>query len=135
MRLLRKGEKCRLEATNYRPISLLSVFYKMASGVIKQRLETVMEGLIGRQQNAYSSERNICSVLKNLMNMMQLSKQRRMADLILCIDFKKATWKKKSSLSREYPQGDILSPYIFNICVEILLLKITQTDKLDGVKM
>jgi hypothetical protein len=45
MRLLRNGEKCRLEATNYRPISLLSVFYNMASGVITKRLETVMEGL------------------------------------------------------------------------------------------
>ena len=30
MKLLRKGEKCKMEATNYRPISLLSVFYKIA---------------------------------------------------------------------------------------------------------
>ena len=49
-----------------------------------------MEGLIRRQQKAYSSERNIISVLINLLNIMQLSKQRRMANLILCIDFKKA---------------------------------------------
>ena len=49
MRLLRKGEKCRLEATNYRPISLLSVFYKMVSGVMTRRLETVMEQVIGKQ--------------------------------------------------------------------------------------
>ena len=90
MRLLRKGEKCRLEATNYRPISLLSVFYKMASGVMTSRLETVMEQVIGRQQKAYSRTRNIGSVLINLLNMMQKSKQERMANLILCIDFKKA---------------------------------------------
>ena len=40
----KEGGKCRLEATNYRPISLLSVFYKMAtaSGVITRRLENVM---------------------------------------------------------------------------------------------
>ena len=31
MKLLRKGEKSKLEASNYRPISLLSVFYKLAS--------------------------------------------------------------------------------------------------------
>ena len=105
---------------------------------------------------------------------MQLLKQRRMANLILCIDFKKAfdsidhtfinstlkilnfgeTFRKwvllffqkretylllqghmeeKILLEQGVPQGDILSPYIFNICVEILLFKITQTDKLDGV--
>ena len=41
--------------------------------------------------------------------------------------------EEKIILEQGVPQGDILSPYIFNICVEILLLKITQTDKLDGV--
>ena len=96
-----------------------------------------------------------------------------MANLILCIDFKKAfdsidhtfinstlkilnfgtTFRKwvllffekretylllqghieeKILLEKEVPQGDILSPNIFNLCVEILLLKITKTDSLEG---
>ena len=84
MWLQRTGEKCILEATNYWPISLLSVFYKMASGVIARRLEKVMEGLIGRQQKAYSTERNIGSVLINLLYLMNHSKQKRLANLILC---------------------------------------------------
>ena len=49
-----------------------------------------MEGLIGRQQKAYSTERNIGSVLINLLNMINYSKQKRLAILIMCIDFKKA---------------------------------------------
>ena len=32
------------------------------------------------------------------------------------------------------PQGDVLSPYTFNLCVEILLLKICYTKELEGVK-
>ena len=40
MKILRKGEKYPLEAGNYRPISLLSVFYKMASGAITRRLQS-----------------------------------------------------------------------------------------------
>jgi hypothetical protein len=69
-KILRKGEKCPLEAGNYRPISLLNVFYKISSGCITRRLETVMPKIIGAQQKANSRERNIGSILLNLMNMM-----------------------------------------------------------------
>ena len=40
MKILRKGEKDPLDAGNYIPIS---VFYKMASGAITRRLQTVIE--------------------------------------------------------------------------------------------
>ena len=59
MKLLRKGDKCKLEATNYRPISLLSVFYKIASGAITRRLESVIDKVIGRNQKAYSSKKTL----------------------------------------------------------------------------
>ena len=37
-KILRKGEKCPIVPGNYRPISLLSVFYKIGSGCITSRL-------------------------------------------------------------------------------------------------
>ena len=46
MKILKKGEKDPLDAENYRPISLLSVFYKMASGAITGRLKLVTEYVI-----------------------------------------------------------------------------------------
>ena len=46
MKLLWKGEKSPLEAGKYHPISLLSVFYKIASGYITRRLKTVIEKVI-----------------------------------------------------------------------------------------
>ena len=174
MKLLRKGEKCKMEATNYRPISLLSVFYKIASGAITRRLETVIEKVIGRQQKAYSRKKNITSVLLNIINMIHTSRSTKRSALIIAVDFRKAfdslnhsfidtclealnfgpsfrSWVKlffndrvtyllmngfmeeKIELQQGVPQGDILSPLIFNIVVEILLLKVGYTTNLEGV--
>ena len=156
-------------------LSLLSVFYKLASGVMTRRLQKVIEKVIGVQQKAYSQERNIGSVLLNLMNLMDEANKKKINCLILSIDFKKAfdsiehsfinsclhllnfgdDFKKwvqlffqnretyllldghmgeKITLEQGVPQGDVLSPYIFNIAVEFLLLKITHTNTLEGVK-
>ena len=166
MKLLRKGEKSKLEASNYRPISLLSVFYKLASGVITRRLESVIEKVLGRQQKAYSRKKNITSVLLNVINMIHSSRDSKRSSLIIAVDFRKAfdslshsfidtclqelnfgpsfrSWvrlffndrvtylimngymEEKIALQQGVPQGDILSPLIFNIVVEMLLLRIT----------
>ena len=68
MKLLRKGEKSPIEAGSYRPIILISVFYKIASGVITRRLKTVIEKVIGRQQKTYSRVKKKGSVLCNYAN-------------------------------------------------------------------
>ena len=174
MKLLRKGEKCKMEATNYRPISLLSVFYKIASGAITRRLETVIEKVIGRQQKAYSRKKNITSVLLNVISMIHSSRASGRSGLIVAVDFKKAfdslnhsfidsclealnfgpsfrAWvrlffndrvtyllmngfmEEKIELQQGVPQGDILSPLVFNIVVEFLLLKVSYTNSLEGV--
>ena len=176
MKLLRKGEKCRLEATNYRPISLLSVFYKIASGVITRRLDKVINKVIGRQQKAYSKVKNITSVLLNIINMIEQAGKTKRSGLLVAIDFKKAfdsinhsfidscletfgfgpsfrKWVKlffnervtyllmngfmdeKINLEQGVPQGDILSPLIFNIVVEFLLIKICYTNQITGVAL
>ena len=89
MKLLRKGESP-LEEGNYRPISLLCVFYKIASGFITRRLETVIEKVIGRQQKAYLRVKNIGSVLINLLNTMNYANKRKFESLILSIDFRQS---------------------------------------------
>ena len=51
-KLLRKGEKDPTLAANFRPISLLSVIYKLASSVITNRIKKVIPQIIGKQQKA-----------------------------------------------------------------------------------
>ena len=176
MKLLRKGNKNHLDPNNYRPISLLSVFYKVASGAITRRVSSVYEQLVGPHQVAYSTSRNISSVPINIINAIQSTLDNREQALVVALDFRKAfdslshsyisqilellnfgpvmikyvklffegrktqllisgILGEKIPLNQSVPQGDILSPMIFNISNDPLLLKIIHTKNLKGVLM
>ena len=174
IRLLRKGVKDPTLAGNYRPISLLSVHYKLASCAITQRIKPAVNFVVGRQQKAYVEGNVIGSCIINLLNMMHHVNEKQKASLILLIDFRKAfdsidhtfistvleelgfgqdvvKWisiffdsreayillgghlSKRILLEQGVPQGDVISPYIFIVAVEILLIKICHTKHLTGI--
>ena len=174
IKLLRKGTKDPTIAGNYRPISLLSIFYKLASCAITQRIKPAVESIIGRQQKAYIKHNNIGSCIINLINLIQHTIKNKKSGLILLIDFRKAfdsishtfirntlqtlgfgpdiiTWISTFLKNREaqillgghltecinleqgVPQGDVISPYLFIMMVEILLIKITTTKNITGI--
>ena len=62
---------------NYRPISLLSIFYKLASACITRRIKPVLARLIGKEQKAYLAENNIGSVVMNLINMIHFCNSKK----------------------------------------------------------
>merc|ERR1712055_514095 len=72
LKLLRKGQKKPLEIGNYRPISLLSIFYKLASCCITRQIKPAVESIIGQQQKAYVDKNNIGSYIFNLLNILYL---------------------------------------------------------------
>ena len=90
VKLLRKGTKDPTLPGNYRPISLLSIFYKLASCAITQRIKPAVQTIIGRQQKAYLQHNNIGSCIINLINLIKHTAKTKQAGLILLIDFKKA---------------------------------------------
>ena len=90
IKILRKGDKDPLEATSYRPISLLSIFYKLASCVITRHIKPVVEQVVGKEQKAYINSNNIGSCILNLLNMIEFTNDKKRAWLILLIDFNKA---------------------------------------------
>ena len=175
VKMLRKGEKDPMLSGNYRPISLLSIFYKLASCCITQRIKPAVEHIVGQQQKAYVASNNIGSCILNLINMMSHVNKIKKQTLILLIDFKKAfdsldhkflntalkkmgfgpdiiEWVRlffnereayilmgghltdKIRLGQGVPQGDVISPYIFILTVEILLIKINYSKNLKGIK-
>merc|ERR1712240_474011 len=86
IRLLRKGQKDPTLAGNYRPISLLSIHYKLASCCITQRLRPLVSRVIGQQQKAYIEGNVIGSCIINILNLINSANKKKLESLILLID-------------------------------------------------
>ena len=67
---------------------MLSAFYKIAICIITNIIKKVIPLVIGKQQKAYAPDDNIGSVLINLLSIIQEYNQKKIAGLILAIDFR-----------------------------------------------
>ena len=90
IRLLRKGQKDPTLTGNYRPISLLSIHYKLASCCITQRLRPLVGRVIGTQQKAYVPGNVIGSCIVNLLNLIEHTDRKIVESLIFLDDFRQA---------------------------------------------
>ena len=88
--LLPKGEKERDQLGNWRPLTLLSVEYKIISGCIAQRLSGVMDKIIGPDQNGYVKDRFIGESIRTVFDVMSHAKTKNTTGMLLLVDFKKA---------------------------------------------
>ena len=75
---------------NWRPISLLSCYYKIISRVINTRLGLVIDRITGRGQKAYNSKRFIHEVIVNLTNNISHCNSNNVPGVIVSIDQSKA---------------------------------------------
>merc|ERR1711973_241596 len=67
---------------------------------------------------------------KDLIDWMRLFLTERVAHLLMG-----GHLALKILLEQGFPQGDIISPFIFIIAVEILLIKITRSRHIKGIKL
>jgi hypothetical protein len=152
---------------NWRPISLLSNFYKILSRAINNRLKRVVDRVLGRSQKGFTKSRQIHEAIINLSETINYCKSNNVKGAMICVDQAKAfdsvdhnfmlkTFKffgfgeqfiswlttigtnrkaclifddgdkgKIFDLKRGTAQGDCPSPIIYNICAQILLLKLS----------
>ena len=88
--LLPKPGKDPKNVENLRPITLLSIFYKIISGGYANRLKTVLGSLINEDQKAYITGRYIGEVTKSILECMRDIENMEKEATIMLIDFSKA---------------------------------------------
>jgi len=84
----KKGDCTKIK--NWRPISLLTCFYKIISKVVNSRLEKVIDKVTNQAQKAYNKKRYIHEALINTINVIRHCEVNNIAGAILSIDQKKA---------------------------------------------
>ena len=94
---LPKGNKDRSLIKNWRPISLLSVVYKLASGVIADRLKESLNKIISNCQSGFMKGRYISDSTRLIYDALEIAETHKIPGLLMCIDFEKAfdslSWK------------------------------------------
>ena len=85
-----KGKKPREFLKNWRPISLLSVVYKMASSAIANRLKKVLIKLVSESQTRFISGRFIGENTRIVYDIMHHLEKNNLQGLLMLIDFQKA---------------------------------------------
>jgi exonuclease III len=161
--------------SNWRPISLLSCFYKIISRVLTNRLKTVSDKITRIGQKGYSNSKWCQEVVISIFDSIFDAKSRGKSGCIVSLDIKKAFdsishdfmvkalrffnfgekfigWiktictnrkaciildsggtGKQFTLERGNAQGDVISPFIFNICYQVLLFKIEFNLQIESI--
>ena len=94
---LPKGDKPRQFLSNWRPVSLLNVTYKLASSSIANRLKDVLGCIISNTQSGFLAGRYIGETTRLVYDIMNTLENTKQPGLLLLIDFQKAfdsvSWK------------------------------------------
>ena len=106
--LLPKKDKPRNSISNWRPISLLSIFYKIVSSCIAERIKSVLPYLIHADQKGFLSGRYIGESIRLLYDILFQTHSDNVPGQLLLLDFEKAF----DSINHDY-LGAVLSRFGF----------------------
>jgi hypothetical protein len=84
----KKGDTSKLK--NWRPISLLSNFYKILSRAINNRLKGVVNRVLSRAQKGFTKSRQIQEVIINIDETIFRCKEKNINGAMICVDQAKA---------------------------------------------
>ena len=85
-----KGNKPRKFLKNWRPISLLNISYKIATGCIANRIKTVLPFIINEDQSGFMSDRSTSDNIRLVYDVLEQARLQNKTGMLLLIDFEKA---------------------------------------------
>lgn len=113
--ILKKGTPAE-ECPSYRPISLLNVDFKILSKIVARRLEKVIPSIINTDQTGVIVGRNSCDNMRRLLNIIQLSHQQKLSNMVISLDagkaFDRVAWHFLFSTLNAFGLGDAFSSWV-----------------------
>jgi len=88
--LIPKADSDTLKLTNWRPITLLNVDYKIASKAIATRIKKVLPQLIHTDQTGFMKDRFIGQNIRLLCDLLEQTELENIPGILLQLDFRKA---------------------------------------------
>ena len=88
--LLPKENKDLLNISNWRPISLLNVDYKIATKAISNRIKTILPSVISATQSGFMKNRYIGDNVRTIIEVIEYLNERKTPGILLFADFEKA---------------------------------------------
>ena len=111
-----KENKPRHYITNYRPISLLNCIYKIASGIIANRIKGSIQKFIHTDQSGFIAGRYIGENTRLVYDIMHHTETKIISGLLLLVDFEKAfdsvSWAFINKVLKFYGFGNSLISWI-----------------------
>ena len=111
-----KGNKPRNLLKNWRPISLLSVIYKMNYLAIANRLKRVLKIIISKMQTGFLSGRFIGENARLIYDILHITEEKQIPGLLMLIDFEKAfdsvSWDFLYAVLKFFNFGDAFIKWI-----------------------
>ena len=122
IRLLPKKENLH-KIQSWRPIALLSTFYKCFSGVFSNRLKPIADLINVLPQKAYSSVRNINEANVDLANIVNAASAQTVPMAVCALDFKKAFDSVSNAYVTELFRWMGMPPYLISMLKACILGK------------
>ena len=114
--LLPKDESSLLDLTNWRPITLLNVDYKIAAKAIATIMESTLPFLIYTDQTGFIKVRYIGENIRLIFNLLEQTKIDKSSGILLSIDFRKCfdtfEWPIMHKALQTYNFGESLRRFV-----------------------